>query len=525
LECDFQLISLLRAEKLFLLLWCKKICVLRFLKITLMKKTLRSFLFIFGAMVTFSASAQLPDGSIAPDFTVTDLEGNDYNLYDILDEGKQVILDFSATWCGPCWGYHQAGTLETIWEEYGPEGTDEVMVFYIEADPATTIEDLNGTGGNTQGDWVTGTGYPVVDDAAAGDLYAVGYYPTIYTVCPNRIITETGQASVANHVAFFQNASCQAATLPADPAIISYNGSLATCADVDIEITMMNLGTEVLTSATIEVFNAGVSVLSYDWMGSIDTYATEDIMVGTLDTGGSAELSIEITSPNDNTANDAVAVSIAGASEATTHLRINLLTDNYPAETGWSVIDENGIVVASASAGDYAALNTFVVEDVFVPSTGCYSFTITDTYGDGLFAEQWSGTNGSCEVLSMNEDGTILSTIYDYDGSYDFEAESAVASVTTVVGVEESEIFTSLSLYPNPAADFANLVFGVTESSKVSVDVFNVLGAQVMSTDLGTIPAGEQRIELNFSELEAGMYIVNVTANNNVSTLRVTLAK
>jgi len=82
-----------------------------------------------------------------------------------------------------------------------------------------------------------------------------------------------------------------------------------------------------------------------------------------------------------------------------------------------------------------------------------------------------------------------------------------------------------LSLYPNPAADFANLVFGVTESSKVSVDVFNVLGAQVMSTDLGTIPAGEQRIELNFSKLEAGMYIVNVTANNNVSTLRVTLAK
>ncbi len=43
-------------------------------------------------MLTFTASAQLPDGSIAPDFTITDLEGNVYNLYDILDEGNKLFL-------------------------------------------------------------------------------------------------------------------------------------------------------------------------------------------------------------------------------------------------------------------------------------------------------------------------------------------------------------------------------------------------------------------------------------------------
>ena len=37
------------------------------------------------------------------------------------------------------------------------------MVFYIESDPATTEADLNGTGTNTQGDWVDGTPYPIFD--------------------------------------------------------------------------------------------------------------------------------------------------------------------------------------------------------------------------------------------------------------------------------------------------------------------------------------------------------------------------
>ena len=50
-------------------------------------------------LISFStiATAQLPDGSIAPDFTTTDVNGNVHRLYDYLDDGYTVILDISAT--------------------------------------------------------------------------------------------------------------------------------------------------------------------------------------------------------------------------------------------------------------------------------------------------------------------------------------------------------------------------------------------------------------------------------------------
>ena len=41
--------------------------------------------------ISSTALAQLPSVSIAPDFTATDINGEEWNLYDLLDEGNVVF--------------------------------------------------------------------------------------------------------------------------------------------------------------------------------------------------------------------------------------------------------------------------------------------------------------------------------------------------------------------------------------------------------------------------------------------------
>ncbi len=155
-----------------------------------MKQLLVLSLFLPG----LGASAQLPNGSTAPDFTLTDYYGSTHNLYSYLDAGKTVFVEIFAAHCPSCWAYHQTHRLKNIYEAYGPDATDELMVLALEYDQ---WNDSNAFTGNhepwvTQGNWLEGTPYPIfnVEDPDRGVFtdYNVTFYPVIYKICPDGIV-------------------------------------------------------------------------------------------------------------------------------------------------------------------------------------------------------------------------------------------------------------------------------------------------------------------------------------------------
>jgi thiol-disulfide isomerase/thioredoxin len=74
-------------------------------------------------------------GKPAPEFTLVDLNGKKVSLKDF--KGKPVMLNFWATWCGPC--KLEMPWLEQFHQQYGPQG---LVILGIASDdaPKTIVE-------------------------------------------------------------------------------------------------------------------------------------------------------------------------------------------------------------------------------------------------------------------------------------------------------------------------------------------------------------------------------------------------
>lgn len=140
----------------------------------------RIFTFIFAIALNLNVLAQCGI-TTAVDFTATDCHGTEVHLFDILDSGQYVLIDFFFTTCGPC----QQATPKVV-ESYYAMGCNMHDVFYMEISPSD--------GDAACQNWANNYGveYPTIGTGSIGSTicnqYRIDAYPTLILIAPDRSI-------------------------------------------------------------------------------------------------------------------------------------------------------------------------------------------------------------------------------------------------------------------------------------------------------------------------------------------------
>lgn len=508
-----------------------------------MKRFSTLLIALFFAM---KAMAQLPNGSIAPNFTATDINGNTVTLYDILDAGKPVVMDVSATWCGPCWAYHNTHALEDLYADHGPSGDDRVRVLFIEGDPATNTNCLYGASGcnsTTQGNWVAGTPYPIIDDSNIADAYEIGYFPTIYLICPNRVVTEIGQKSAA--VLWEGVQECPVKSGVNNAGILGFSTGapfteICGATPAAPEFNLTNMGSAALTSASVALKWNGSTLQTINWTGNLATYGFDKVVFDqvTLDQPGSLEVAIgNVNGVTDEepSNNSKAADFVAAPKFATQKVYLKIRTDNYGAEFYWEMRDDQGDVldwggndeVGANGGGQYSGTppaspnaygNAQTIRDTLVlPANGCYSMHFVDAFGDGMCCTQGSG------YYRMYNLGNTVAPIIE---GGEFEAyDDRPFGTDNFVGVNDLVPAADFDVFPNPATDVLNVDFMLTQKADVRIFITNALGQVLQSEGNQTYSEGMHPQTLQLNGLANGMYFLNLQTEAGTMTKKFTVQK
>jgi hypothetical protein len=285
-------------------------------------------------------------------------------------------------------------------------------------------------------------------------------------------------------------------------------GTLCT-ATVTPQVTITNSGTSTLTALTINYGFDGPTNLTFNWTGSLAQYQTTVVTLPTATlAGGNHTFNAIISNPNgaadENATNNTIASSfttVVGGLIA--GLTLNL--DCYASETAWQLTTSTGSVLFSGSG--YVDDNPITVNENFCLNYGCYNFTITDTYGDGLTG--CSAANGGAGSYQITFNGAIKAELTEAQANFG-STNTQNFCIIDDTGLEDLAISNSVSVYPNPA----------NESLTVSANGLNVTAVDVLSLTgqlLQNIPSEGTAVKVNVADLAAGVYFIRVVTEQGVA--------
>ncbi len=143
---------------------------------------------LISTLLAFFAYAQP-----APDFSLSDVHGESFNLHNELGFGNTVVLDFFGLTCGSC--QTDIGFLENIWQNHGA-GAGQVQIWALESLGFDSYETNN---------FVSEYGGSFPRFALEGNnellqLYQVTFIPRYFVICPNGSVKPSSVVDIEAHI-------------------------------------------------------------------------------------------------------------------------------------------------------------------------------------------------------------------------------------------------------------------------------------------------------------------------------------
>lgn len=393
----------------------------------------------------FGLKAQCPLTQ-AVDFTATDVHGTEVHLFDILDGGQAVLIDFFFTTCGPC----QQATPKIV-ESYYAMGCNMHDVFYMEI----------ATGDSEQAclNWVNtyGVEYPTISGEAGGtqicNQYSIGAYPTVILIMPDRSI-------VINDLWPINNAQTVIAAL--EQHGLEQHDCNTPSYDPQVSITIDQIqGTEVTAT-----FTPNEDCVAYGYMMATEAEIQEWMGIAGLDLPeylwtygipGSGEMSNTFTdlTPNTEYVIYAVPADIDGNLGEVVQVPVTTTPsgptyDIIPDFTGTD-IDGNEIhLYEILDNGQYVLIHFFLVDDTydFMPyMTESYHFFGCNT-GDVFYMEMTPNGYDDAARAWAERYGVEYPTISRTGGANQFVQDIPIGWYPTVMLINPNHEIVLPDIYP-----------------------------------------------------------------------------
>lgn len=188
---------------------------------------------------------------------------------------------------------------------------------------------------------------------------------------------------------------------------------------------------------------------------------------------------------------DDFSVSTASA-PVCTNVNINLKFDNYPEETSWQITNASGQVVQSGGTyGSQADGSSLTITKCL--DAGCYTFKISDVYGDGICCSYGSGnysvTSNGATLVSGSKFGASEST------NFCVGTNGIMSNISTITETKQNVEF---NMYPNPVS--GKFLTIIAADGLKDYKVYNVMGQTVLQGQV-------KDDQIDVSSLEAGVYV------------------